>query len=414
MKRLLGRAGARDDHALADPYPLWNRLREEAPVHRLGPQILVSRYDDVKVLCRDASDRYGFSYGQSEYARQYAARLPADHASAFHELWGFQGMWMGMTTGDYHARLRRVAHRAFTPARVAELRESMRRDTAEMLTPLIERDRADIMEVAYRLPLKVVLDLLDCPQEDLERLDALSTTLNNGLNPHADADAIMSAHEAMRALMAYVRAWADDERAASERTDLVAALLDARAHDLLTEDELAAMFVMLLFAGHETTVNLIGHGLHQLLLYRDQWRLLCADPTLWPTAIDELLRFVSPVQFLVRPAAEPHEFGGVEVGVGDMLVPVLAAANRDPAVFDAPDALDVGRAKVREHLAFGFGAKFCLGNAIARMQGIAVLGELARRFPDMELATDELHYTGTPALRQLEKLPVVLGTAGGG
>jgi cytochrome P450 len=192
-------------------------------------------------------------------------------------------------------------------------------------------------------------------------------------------------------------------------SELVAAMLDAEEEERLTADELAAMFVQLLFAGHETTTNLLAIGTVELLRNRDQWQLLCDDPSLVRNAVEELLRWVTPVQFVNRNAVTDFELGGVSFQKEQSVFLVLAAANRDPAVFSEPETLDVTRADAGEHLGFGFGFAFCLGTALARLEAEVAFRELTRRFPDAELATDELEWQGFSLLRSLKSVPLRLG-----
>jgi cytochrome P450 len=171
------------------------------------------------------------------------------------------------------------------------------------------------------------------------------------------------------------------------------------------------MFFVLLFAGHETTTNLIGTGTYELLRHHDQWDLLCADPGLLPNAVEELVRFVAPVQYAERYLLEDTEVAGVRLPAGTSVNAALASANRDPAVFDDPERLDVRRAEAGRHLAFGFGTHFCLGAHLARLEGRIALAELTRRFPAIELATDAPEWRGAPMLRGLAALPVTLGAS---
>jgi cytochrome P450 len=189
----------------------------------------------------------------------------------------------------------------------------------------------------------------------------------------------------------------------------VTALMQAQEGDRLADQELTAMFVVLLFAGHETTTNLIGIGLVELLRHRDQWERLCADPSLAASATEELLRWVTPVQWLGRVVTEPFELEGVRLERGQSVFPILAAANRDPEAFADPNRLDITRPDARNHLALGFGPHFCIGNALARLEGTVAFGTLARRFPELELAEDELGWRGNAMLRGLTALPVRLG-----
>ncbi|MCR5879586.1 cytochrome P450 [Phenylobacterium sp. J367] len=175
--------------------------------------------------------------------------------------------------------------------------------------------------------------------------------------------------------------------------------------------ELCAMFVVLLFAGHETTTNLIGTGLLSLLQHRDQWDLLCAEPDLMRPAVEELVRYVSPVQYLGRHMVAPVEIEGIRLEAGDSVLLMIAAANRDPEVFDDPDRLNIRREGGQFHLGFGMGAHVCLGSHLARMEAVSAFRALSARYPDLSLARVDLAWRGNAKLRSLAALPVHLGAA---
>jgi cytochrome P450 len=197
-----------------------------------------------------------------------------------------------------------------------------------------------------------------------------------------------------------------EHRRAPDPGDLVSALVDAEQDERLGSDELAAMFVVLLFAGHETTTNLIGVGMRSLLEQPDQWRALCADPSLAGSATEELLRYVTPVQFGNRLPLVDVEIAGHAVPAGKTVIPLHGAANRDPRVFEDPDAIDIARANAGQHVALGFGPHFCLGASLARLEGRIVFEQLATRFPGLELAAGEPEWVGNASLRRLRELPV--------
>jgi cytochrome P450 len=200
----------------------------------------------------------------------------------------------------------------------------------------------------------------------------------------------------------------DEHRRTHDRSGLLAALMDAEG-DQLTSEELAANFVMLLLAGHETTTNLIGIGLFELLRHPDQWQALRDAPERVPSAVEELLRFVTPVQWVVRVPADDFEHGGVAIPQGQLVFLLLAAANRDPTAFSDPERLDITRSDETRHLAFGLGPHFCLGTSLARLEGRIAFEALVSRFPAMELAADNLRWRGNARLRGLESLPIALG-----
>ena len=273
-----------------------------------------------------------------------------------------------------------------------------------LLEPLPTDEPIDFIDkVAFRLPLLVVADLLGVPHEDAETIHGWSIALGASTGATV-GEPFLAAHDALEEFRRYVDLLIERSR---ERpgTDLVSLLLGAD----LTHDELAALFVQILFAGHETTTTLISAGLVELLRAPDQWRALGSEPALAPNAVEELLRLVSPSQFVSRLALADAEFGDTQVAAGTTVLAVLAAANRDPEVFADPDTLDLRRPDLAKQLAFGFGPHFCLGGSLARLEARVVFEELSRRYPDASLAGDELEWTGGAMLRRLVDLPVVLG-----
>ena len=402
---------ASDPVAMADPAPVYRELLAAGGPYRHRAAVLITSHADLKRMFRsDGSDFSNRSFIEGSRAEEFFARLTADEQRAHIELSAFEGLYVSRSDGEQHDRLRKIAHRAFTPRRILELRQSMQRYTDELLSELANDDVADFMTLAFRLPLMVIADLLGVPPEDRDLIRAWSKKLGRNRNA-SDPTVLVAAHGAMLEFRSYVRQMIEQQRQNPGETDLVAALLEAEAGDQLTDEELAAMFVVLLFAGHETTTNLIGIGLLELLRERRQWELFCADPSLTDNAVEELLRFVTPVQWLGRVVRREVTYGTEVLAAGTTVVPLMAAGNRDPEIFDAPDVLDIRRADARQHLALGFGTHFCLGAALARLEGAVALRTLATRFPKVEIAVDidGLAWTGNAMFRTVEMLPVQLG-----
>jgi cytochrome P450 len=397
-----------DPMAMVDPYSLWNEMRARGRVHVAGHEVFVTHYDDARRLLLDGSARYTKSMDRSSAAAAFLERSTPEVRAAFREYYAFINQWMVRADGDEHTRLRRIAHRAFTPGHIEELRERVQEFTDELLDVIAGEPQADIMVLAYRLPLMVVVDLLGCPPEDRERIHEWSMKIGAHLN-RDDEGTLLAAVAAIREFSGYVGGVLEERRQVGGGSDLVSALMGAESEERLTQSELAAMFVLLLFAGHETTTNLIGHGVHELLRAGSEWRRLCADPQLSAPATEELLRYVSPVQWVTRVVAEDHEVAGQRVTQGQYVAAALAAANRDPDTFSSPDALDITRPNARQHLALGFGSRFCLGAALARLEGQVAFETLARRYPDIKLTPIRHAYTSNAVLRRLESLPVTLG-----
>jgi cytochrome P450 len=249
-------------------------------------------------------------------------------------------------------------------------------------------------------------ELLGVPRDDLEQIKGWSSAWSR--YKLATDESIFLAFEAQGAFRAYVEDMLKEHRRAPDPTDLVSALVGAEHEETLTADECAAMFFTLLFGGHETTSSLIATGLLELLRRPDQWRALCDDLERVPAAVEELLRYVTPVQWITRRAVTDVELGGVTIPADAHVMPMLACANRDPAVFADPAELNVARQDVAQHVGLGFGQHFCIGASLARLEARTVVESMARRFPALELAADSFQWTGSAQLRKLKALPVRL------
>jgi len=395
--------------AMSDPFPIWRELRETAPVLRHGGVVLISSYEEVKKWTRnttDLSNRYSIEGNLFAANRE---RLAPEQQQALLEIAEFESRYISRSDGEQHERLRNVSHRAFTPRRIVAMEEALKGYAEDLLNGLPADEPIDFRErFAYRLPMLAITEMLGVPPDRREEIHLWSNKLarNRGGD---QPDAVMAAHEAMSDFRDYVEQTVVPARREDPGTDLVSALLEAEGSERLTGPEMTSTFVVLLFAGHETTTNLIAIGLRELLRDGEQWQRLLDQPDLIPGAVEELLRWVSPVQWISRISTRDQEIGEVEVQRGDAVQLVLAAANRDPAVFADPETLDVGRADAREHLALGFGPHFCLGNALARLEAKLALEGLVRRYPDIRLAGDPQAWTGNAMLRTITDLPVEMG-----
>jgi cytochrome P450 len=399
---------ASDPARMADPYAVWEPLREAAPAHRHDAVVLVTDYATVKELSRDRrlSNRDAID-GTLFAARR--ARLNEEQRAAQSEIASFESLYVSRSDGDQHGRLREAAHRAFTPRRIAIMKETLQRYTDEIFAGLPADEPIDFRAtVAYPLPMMAITDMLGVPKEDRAMIHAWTRRLGRNRGGD-DPVALTAAHDAMQQFRHYVEGILIPLRNEQPESDLLSALLSAEEDERLSDRELTAMFVVLLFAGHETTTNLLGTGMLELLRHPDQWALLREDPERMPLAVEELLRWVSPVQWMGRVAATDLEIGDVAVAQGESVFLVLAAANRDPLQFTTPGMLDVTSEESRNHVALGFGPHFCLGNALARLEGALILGTMARRFPEVRLAGEPSGWAGNAMLRGLADLPLVLG-----
>jgi len=385
-----------DPAVLSDPYPLFHRLRTEDPVHWEADLEFwaLTRYADAL----------------------YALREDSLLSSAIHDSPRPGGVglssarWFVFLDPPRHTRLRALVHSAFTPQVVEGLRASIQAIADELLDRAAEAGRLDLIaDLGFPLPAIVIAELLGVPAEDRAQFRAWSADLAaaGGLVRMAadGAERLSRARAGGAALNAYFRDIIRERRRAP-RDDLVSRLTGVQsAEGTLSEEELVDTCALLLFAGHETTTNLIGNGMLALLRHPDELSRLRADPSLIGSAVEELLRYDSPVQMRVRVARETVEIGGRRIAKGQRVLILVGAANRDPARFPDPDRLDIARPDNR-HLAFGHGIHFCTGAPLARLEGAIAIRRLLRRFPRLELTTDQLAWRETLTLRALNALPV--------
>jgi len=381
----------------SNPYPFYRALREEDPVHQspLGFWVC-TRYDDAVMILRDPR------FGREGMAKRMEARLGLTQDTS-------RARDMLFQDPPDHTRLRALVSRAFTP-RVVEV---MRPHIQEIVDGLLDRvDGARAMDViedlAYPLPVTVICEMLGVPAADQDIFKSWSTDIARSLDAAilpADSDAIPRGRDARLGLADYFRSLIATRRK-DPKPDLLSALIAAEEEgNKLSEGELVSTCMLLLIAGHETTVNLIGNGLLALLQHPDQLRALRDDPGLIQTGVEELLRFDGPVQRTGRMTTAEVEIGDKRIPRDSVVVSVIGAANRDPKQFADPDRLDVSR-KDNRHIAFGFGIHFCLGAPLARLEGQIALGTLLRRMPKLALVSDVPEWRESSTLRGLKSLPV--------
>ncbi|HYW27654.1 MAG TPA: cytochrome P450 [Terriglobales bacterium] len=384
-----------DPAVVADPYPYYRLMRERDPVHRNASirTWFLTRHADVCELLRD--DRFSSDGTQSE---RYVAPPPGR---------GRPGRSMLVVDPPDHTRLRNLVSKAFTPRMVEQLRPRIEAITADLVDRLSRESETDLIgQFAYPLPVIVIAEMLGVPARDRAQFQEWSAVVVRGLDPFLDSATQEAVFDARDALTGYLRGVIADRRR-EPAGDLITAMIAAREKgDLFTEGELVAMCNLLLIAGHETTVNLIGGGTLALLRNRDQFDRLRREPGLAPSAVEELLRYSPPVQWTGRVATVELELGGRRIAPHQSVVGILAAANRDPEVFADPDRLDIGR-DPNPHVAFGRGIHFCLGAPLARLEAAVAMPMLVARFPDLRLA-GEPEPRPTWNLRGLARLPVAL------
>jgi hypothetical protein len=385
-----------DPEFIADPYPTYHRLRTEDPVHHspLGFWVL-TRYDDVVGVLRDP--RFAKEAIAALVAARYGAAMPS------------MGLSMLDRDPPDHTRLRSLVNKAFTPRVVEGLRPHIQQIVDGLLERVESVGSMDLIEeFAYPLPVIVICEMLGVPVKDHERFKEWGVDIARGLDAlllPPDSEVARRSAAARRALADYFRGLIA-ERRASPRGDMLSALIAAEeAGDTLSEDELLATCILLLVAGHETTVNLIGNGTLALLRHGDQLRRLRENPGLIGSAVEELLRYDGPVQRTARIPSADATIAGRTIGKGEMVMPFIGAADRDPAQFPDPDRLDITRTDNR-HIAFGWGIHFCLGAPLARVEGQIAINTLVRRLPKLALAADKPEYRQSLTLRGLKALPV--------
>ena len=379
-----------------DPYPTYAALRERDPVHRsrLMNAWVFARHADIDTILRDHK-RFGSDPRKGKLSRRQRKSLPAD-----------EDFTMLFLDPPDHKRLRALVNKAFTPKAVNALEPHIRSLLEGLLDDIDDPTGFDLMEaVAQPLPVIVIAEMLGVPPEDRAQFKVWSDQRARVLEPMIDAREREVAEAANRALNDYFMPIIRERRSAP-KDDIVSALAQAEEEgDRLTEHEMLNMLRLLLIAGNETTTNLIGNGILALLRHPDQLQRLRDDPSLIPAAVDELLRFDSPVQTDFRRVLEDCEVNGFPLKRRDNIVVLLGAANRDPDAFENPDALDVGRGD-RSHLSFGRGIHHCIGAPLARLEGRIVLEMLLERFSQIGLRGDQPRFRNSIVLRGLESLPI--------
>jgi len=388
--------------ARSDPYPLYRRLREKDPVHRSQAIFgwILFRHADCLELLRDprfsADDRNFVGF-----ARQQAIAV----ADGLADPDGKDEPVMLRRDPPDHTRLRSLVNKAFTPRAIEKLRARVQEIADELLTKLARRGEFDLIaDFAVPLPVTVIAEMLGVPTKDQAKFKLWSDHLVGFLDPQASPGAKILRRTADE-FFAYMGGIAA-ERRLQPADDLITGLVQAEdGGQRLSEQELHGTLALLLAAGNETTTNLIGNGMLALLQHPQQLERLRQQPELIDGAVEELLRWDSPVQFTARIPTADVELRGHRFKKGEAIIAVLGSANRDPAVFDEPDRLDVGRAENR-HLSFGYGIHFCLGAQLARLEAQIAFRELLRRMPDLRMPEFKPRWRRLTFLRGLERLPL--------
>lgn len=388
-----------DPVVLADPYPLFRRLREEDPVH-WDPFLhawVVTRYEDVLRVLHDFS-------AQRTPTPEQLASMGLAHLSPIARVMVKQMLFLDAPA---HTRLRSLASYAFTPQRVSVLRSRIQEIVESLLDAVHSVGRMDVIsDLAEPLPNIVTAEMLGVPVEDHRQLKAWSADFAEMLgNFQHNPDHVPKVLRAVEEMTAYFRERIREQRT-RPREGLIHSLLTAKVDgDSLTEEEVVANSIVTMVGGQETTTNLIGNGTLALLRNPGALQLLRDDPSLIPSAVEELLRYDCPSQHTARLAPDDVVLGGKTIRKRQAVIAVMAAGNRDPERFSDPDALDVTR-KDNRHLAFGWAAHFCFGAALARIEGQVALEAVLRRMPNLKLQPSPLTWRANLGLRGLTALPV--------
>jgi len=360
-----------------DPYPFYDALRTHSPVHPIAPgQWLLTRHDDVAAVYRAPQAK---SDKRREFGPKFGPGTP---------LFEHHTTSLVFNDAPLHTRVRRLLLGALNQRAITRMEAGVAALVQRLLDQLADQPAPDLIaHFAAEIPVEVIGNLLDVPAADRAPLRAWSLAILSALEPAPSAEVLARGHSAVTAFCAQLRSLVAHRRAhpGDPQADVLTRLIQGEADgEQLTEAELLHNCIFLLNAGHETTTNLIGNGVHALLTQRAAWEQLVAAPALIHTAVEELLRFESPLQLNNRQLDAPLMLGGQTLPAGDFLTLGVGAANHDPAQFHRPGVLDLAR-KPNHHLAFGHGAHACAGLNVARLEARIALAALAQRYPRLAL-----------------------------
>lgn len=395
---------------LADPYPILNEVRETAAVLPMGSVVMVARYEDVQNVLVDEERYSNEIFIRGSRAMEIKASFTPEGQRRWQYLADRERNHITRTEGEKHERLRKSVHRYFTPRRIQAMAPRIQEFIDDLLDEVADRETYDQKWLAGDLALRVMSDIVGSPQVDREYLRGLVDIRSRAFGT-AREDFVYEAYDAHVELAQYIQdVIIAEHRRNPGANEFADALMAAEDEDRLSSDELVGVVINVIIGGLHTTAALLSNGLVEFMRAHDQWDKLCADPELAAPAIEELLRFAAPIQWGERIAKYDFTWDGVDIPAETTVMTVLAAANRDPRMFERPDTFDITRNS--RHLGLGHGPHHCLGASVIRHEGRILLETLATRYPDLELALDpaELDWSGgNPAIRALRTLPIRLG-----
>jgi cytochrome P450 len=397
---------------LADPYAVWNRVRAESPVLRAGPQVVVTPYWEVREVISNRERYASRLHHIGTRAEAMISRLDPDSKLLWDELVAYERLMMTRADDVDHDRIRRIAHRYFIPRTISRLELVVEQVVDEMLRDAGEQAVYDQRLLGQRYAARIIAEVFGAPNLDIDQLIYWTVEIHKYLGA-GNSETVRGAHAARFTFRDYI----DNEVLGPHRgkpgsNPLITAMMEAEGEENLTADEMNAMCALLLPAGVETTSTTITNAVIELTRHPEQWALLCEDPAKHAgNAAEELIRYLTPPQWVPRTALEPVEILGVEIEPGETVIGATAAANRDPDVYPDPNTLDFTREIDPPSIAFGYGQRFCLGVSLARMEVRLFLEKLATHYPDVRLAIahEDIPWRGNPLFRGVPTLPVRLG-----
>ena len=396
------------EEAINDPFRFYTRLRQTASVYwnpRWNGWIVTSAGEVSRGYLKHAtlsSDRFAGPFGEELSSAQ----------TEYQQLFGFLSKFFVWKDQPYHTRIRRLVNKAFTPRRVELLRPRVQELVAELIEPLRGAAEVDFLSrFAFTLPVIVIAEFLGVPADRREDLRIWSEDLGAVIFVRGDdSDRMRKAELAMNNLVELLRPIVAARRV-DPLDDMISAMVAATdAGDYLSDEEVIGNAILMVFAGHETTMNLLANGMVAFEKFPDQWQRLRQDPTLARTAADEVLRYDGPIRAMARWATEPVELGGQQIATGDRVLLVHFAANHDPEAFTDPDRLDIGRSP-NKHTMFGHGIHMCLGAPLARLEAEEAFRALSAAFPRFEIHETALRYNRTVVSRSLTQLHITFHEA---